>query len=71
MWLMAAVCYSQQAESHHPNVRTITAFTRISGATYPQELNETFRFLKAAKLEYTSAGWTVQTVRVTTQPFTE
>ena len=52
-------------------MRAITAFVRVDATNYKAELDDSFRFLKAAKQAYTAAGWTVQTVRVTTQPFPE
>jgi uncharacterized protein (UPF0210 family) len=55
--------------STHPNVRAITAFVKLDRANYAAQLDDTYKFLQAAKEDYTKAGWNVQTIRITTQPF--
>lgn len=50
-------------------VRSITAFVNIDRSQYREQLNDAVRFLKAAKPSFEQAGYEVQTLRVTTQPF--
>lgn len=54
-----------------PKVRTITAFVRLDRARYQDQIQETLKFLRAAKAAYEKAGFEVQTLRITTQPFPE
>ena len=68
---LAAQQQATQQRSKHPNVRAITAFVRIDAQNYPAQMGEAIKFLTAAQAEYTRAGWNVQTVRITTQPFPE
>jgi uncharacterized protein len=69
---LALPAFSQQAKpSAHPNVRAITAFVKLDRTDYEHQLADTIKFLRAAKDDYVKAGWNVQTVRITTQPFSE
>ena len=52
-------------------IRTITAFIRLKRQTYRSQVAEALRLLKAAKAEFTKAGYEVETIRITTQPFPE
>ncbi len=54
-----------------PKVRTITAFVRLDRPHYRQQIQETLKFLRAAKVEYQTAGFEVETIRITSQPFPE
>jgi hypothetical protein len=54
-----------------PKVRAITAFTTISADNYSEQLESTAKFLKAARAAYQSSGFTVETIRIATQPFPE
>lgn len=67
--ICALAADSQQQTPFHPKVRAITAFVHIDRDHYQEQMDEAITFLKSAKQDYTSAGWEVQTVRVTTQPF--
>lgn len=69
--LLSALSVTAQQPSKHPNVRAITAFVRIDAQNYPAQMGDALKFLTAAQAEYTRAGWNVQTVRITTQPFPE
>jgi hypothetical protein len=60
---------AQSPASPHPKVRAITAFVQVDRDHYQAQMDEAISFLKAAKQDYTAAGWDVQTVRVSTQPF--
>jgi len=57
------------AQSPQPKVRAITAFIRLEPAQYQQQIADTLKILRAAKAEYERAGYQVESVRITTQPF--
>ena len=69
--LLSALSLPAQQPSKHPNVRAITAFVRIDAQNYPTQMGEALKFLTTAQDAYTRAGWNVQTIRITTQPFPE
>lgn len=52
-----------------PKIRCITAFIKLDVALYPQEVADTVVFLRQARKTYEQAGFEVQTIRITTQPF--
>jgi uncharacterized protein (UPF0210 family) len=54
-----------------PKVRSITAFIRLDTKQYKQQVAETMTMLHNAKARFGLAGYEVQTVRITTQPFPE
>jgi uncharacterized protein (UPF0210 family) len=54
-----------------PKVRSITAFIRLDPAQYKDQVAETLKMLRNAKARIGLAGYEVQTVRITTQPFPE
>ena len=54
-----------------PKVRTVTAFVRLDRATYQAQVAEALKMLHAAKDAFTKAGYEVETIRITTQPFPE
>jgi hypothetical protein len=54
-----------------PKVRTITAFIRLDTKQYKQQIADTLIMLRNAKARIGLAGYEVQTVRITTQPFPE
>jgi uncharacterized protein (UPF0210 family) len=54
-----------------PKVRAITAFVRLDRAHYQDQIHETLKFLHEAKAAFEKAGYEVQTIRITTQPFPE
>jgi len=56
---------------HKPKIRTITAFVRIEPAQYRQQIGEAVTMLRQAKAAFEKGGYEVQTIRITTQPFTE
>ena len=67
--LAGAVSATQAAEK--PKVRAITAFIRLDPAQYKQQFADTMTMLRSAKARFDLAGYEVQTVRITTQPFPE
>jgi hypothetical protein len=76
--LLAAICGSAQTSQPtsaptpaKPNIRTVTAFVRLDRANYQAQVADALKMLRAAKSAFTTAGYTVETVRITTQPFPE
>jgi len=68
--ITASASQVQTATKLRPiKVRSITAFVAIDRAQYRQQMENAVRMLKAAKPEFEKAGYEVQTLRVTTQPF--
>jgi uncharacterized protein len=59
------------AASSLPKVRTVTAFVRLDRAAYRAQAAEALKLLRAAKEALTRAGYEVETLRITTQPFPE
>src|ERR1700730_15304588 len=54
-----------------PKVRSITAFIRLDTAQYKQQVADTLKMLRNAKARFELAGYEVETIRITTQPFPE
>lgn len=61
----------QQTENSRPKIRTITAFIRLDRQNYRPQVADALKMLRAAKEEFTRAGYDVETIRITTQPFPE
>jgi hypothetical protein len=57
--------------SPRPKVRAITAFVHIDSARPEAPIENALQFLNAARQAYTEAGFEVETVRISTQPFPE
>jgi uncharacterized protein (UPF0210 family) len=66
-----AVTIAPASAQEKPKVRTITAFIRLDRAQYKVQIAETLKMLRNAKARYGLAGYEVQTLRITTQPFPE
>lgn len=54
-----------------PHIRAITAFVRIDREHYQAQAQGALAFLHRAQAAYQAAGYEVQTLRITTQPFPE
>jgi uncharacterized protein (UPF0210 family) len=54
-----------------PKVRAITAFVTIDAKSYPAQLAETVTFLNHVRNTVAAAGYQVQGIRISTQPFPE
>jgi len=54
-----------------PKIRTITAFIRLDTTRYAQQFAETISMLRNAQARYQLAGYEVETIRISTQPFPE
>jgi uncharacterized protein (UPF0210 family) len=54
-----------------PKVRTITAFIRLDVGQYTQQVADALTMMRNAKARYELAGYEVESIRITTQPFPE
>jgi uncharacterized protein (UPF0210 family) len=68
---LAAQTSSIANPSSNPKVRAITAFVRLDRGTYQQQIADALVVLRKAKAGFESAGYEVETIRVTTQPLAE
>ena len=68
--LLAAVVAPASAQEK-PKVRSVTAFIRLDANQYKEQIADTLKMLRNAKARYELGGFEVQTMRITTQPFTE
>jgi uncharacterized protein len=59
------------AAAEKPKVRAITAFVRLDRAKYQAQVQEALQMLRKARDAYEKAGYEVQTIRISTQPFPE
>lgn len=74
LFLAAPCCFAQSptaSASQLPKIRTVTAFVRLDRATWQAQVSEALKMLQAAKDALAKAGYEVETVRITTQPFPE
>ncbi len=60
---------AQSVSRYKPKIRTITTFVRLDRALYRAQIADALRVLHTAKDEFTGAGYEVETLRITTQPF--
>jgi uncharacterized protein len=60
-----------EPESPKTKIRCITAFVRLDRSSYQLQVSEAAQFLKIAQTTFESRGFTVQTLRIATQPFPE
>src|SRR6202140_3152546 len=68
---LAAQTSSIAVPSSNPRVRAITAFGRLGREAYQRQIADTLVVLRKAKADFESAGYEVETIRVTTQPLAE
>ena len=54
-----------------PKIRTITAFLAVDRTRYQIDFSDAVDFLHKAQLTFERGGYTVQTLRIATQPFPE
>src|SRR5205807_5401889 len=72
VFTLLGMCAAQPANSGSlPKIRTVTAFIRLDRQSYQGQVEKALKFLQAAKAELTRAGYEVETIRITTQPFPE
>lgn len=69
--LLMGVAFPQSVSrgTGKPKIRTITAFLRIDRASFKAQLADALRLLRAAQREFNEAGYEVETIRITSQPF--
>jgi uncharacterized protein (UPF0210 family) len=60
---------SAEKQPSKPKIRAITAFVRVTRPHFQEQIRETLAFLRQAKAACEKAGYEVQTIRITTQPF--
>lgn len=68
-WLLGAVLPA--AAQGKPKIRSITAFVRLDPAQYQPQMDEALQMLRRSKARFELAGYEVETIRITTQPFPE
>jgi uncharacterized protein len=66
-----AAAQTKPPETPKTKIRCITAFVRLDRANYQPEITEAVKFLKIAQTTFESRDFTVQTLRIATQPFPE
>ena len=69
--ILFAAGVSPTSAAEKPKVRTITAFIRLDTSQYKQQVADTLTMLRNAKARFELAGYEVQTIRISTQPFPE
>jgi uncharacterized protein (UPF0210 family) len=69
--ILFAAGVSPASAAEKPKVRTITAFIRLDTNQYKQQVADTLTMLRNAKARFELAGYEVQTIRISTQPFPE
>jgi len=71
--LLAAACAATaQAQDYtRPKVRAITAFVSLDRAGYARQIAATLAILHEAQRDFEQQGYTVESVRITTQPLAE
>ena len=58
-------------ETQRPKIRAITAFVHIDRANYLDEIAGALKTLRQARADYEKQGYQVESIRITTQPFTD
>jgi len=57
------------ADRAKPKVRAVTGFINIDAKSYPSQFEEAAKFLTQVRETIQAAGYEVQSIRITTQPF--
>jgi uncharacterized protein (UPF0210 family) len=68
---LLAMAVAPASAAVKPNIRAVTAFIRLDPGQYKQQITETLGMLRKSEARFNLAGYHVQTIRITTQPFTE
>jgi uncharacterized protein (UPF0210 family) len=69
--LMSAAVVPPASAAEKPKVRTITSFIRLDTSQYKQQIADSVTMLRNAKARFELAGYEVETIRISTQPFPE
>src|SRR5713101_4129091 len=71
-WVSSAEAQGKAAPNPaNPKIRAITAFINLDRAQYQQQVADALKMLRRAQTIFESRGYTVQTIRIATQPFPE
>jgi uncharacterized protein (UPF0210 family) len=75
-WTCLSLCVAiaapgRAADGARPKVRAITAFITLDPANHRAQIEDAVAFLDRIRASVKAAGYDVQTIRVTTQPFPE
>ena len=57
------------AQSTKPKIRAITGFVVLDREHYKTQIGDALKVLRAARADYEKAGYEVQSIRITTEPF--
>jgi uncharacterized protein len=68
---LLAMAIPPASAQEKPKVRTITAFIRLDASHYTLQVADALTMLRNAKARYELAGYEVESIRITTQPFPE
>jgi uncharacterized protein len=60
-----------QAPSSNPKVRAITGFVRLDRGDYQKQIADTLVVLRKVQAEFESSGYSIESLRITTQPLAE
>ncbi len=69
--LAAALIPLAGQAAEKPKVRAITGFVRLERSRYTEQIRAALKTLRQAKAAYEQAGYEVQSIRISTQPFPE
>jgi uncharacterized protein len=73
-FLFTSPSYAQRkapADPARPKIRAITAFINLDRTQYQQQVADAMTMLKRARTIFESRGFEVETMRISTQPFSE
>ena len=65
----AARAQQQASATAKPKIRAITAFINLDRAQYQQQVADALKMLRRAQTVFESRGYTVEGIRISTQPF--
>lgn len=68
LWL-APCTRAQSSDMNRPKIRALTAFINLDPAQYEAQITSTVAALQKIRTRFEKAGFEVQTLRITTQPF--
>ena len=71
IFLILSLLPASAADRPKPKVRAITGFITIDARSYPAQIAETVKFLGSVRNAIQAAGYEVEGIRISTQPFPE
>lgn len=69
--LLSCAAQEKATQLAKPKIRCVTAFVRLDRGSYQLQISEAVKFLRIAQTTFESRDFTVQTLRIATQPFPE